>query len=139
MAELTVELPADVAEAAITAGVDEVWAELHRALLGVFGEGTAAAVVVECPTVMDGTVLRWYLTEERALHRDEVLSASRNGVVLQAYRYLDSVPAVWVAEAHEAYRRMRRSQHADLSDLVTHRIVGGGPRRRVEPITPTEG
>ncbi len=84
----------------------------------------ATTVVVEYPTVMDGVVFRWFRSVEDAEDsvRNEVMSASRNGVMVPARTYLGDVPVAWVAAAADACRRLRRSGGAEPPGLVTHRF-----------------
>ena len=79
-----------------------------------------SAVVTVTPTVMDGTVVRWYETEREALHREPMISASRNGVLVTGF--LHEVPAEVLAAATAAFEALRADRNADLSHLATHRM-----------------
>lgn len=87
-------------------------------------------VVTVTPTIMSGTVVRWYRNVRAAEDGREVLSASRDGVMVTGGHLL---PAEWLTAATSAYEAMSRGQR-DMSHLATHRrtkILGGD----LEPIT----
>jgi len=76
-------------------------------------------VVTVTPTIMDGTVVRWY----RSLAAAEspavcgIISASRTGVIGGG----DLItPADWEA-AWSVHEQLSRDQSADLDHLATHR------------------
>ena len=81
-------------------------------------------VVVITPTFMDGPVVRWYRSEAAARHGGEIMSASRNGVLVSGY--LHEVPADAIADAQQAYRSLARRIYGadtpgDVAVLATHR------------------
>lgn len=83
-------------------------------------------VVTVTPTIMDGTVVRWYRSIEPAMAdatlavaRGELLSASRDGVLVRCY--LHEVPDDVLRAAREAYQQLKRDRNADLRHLATHR------------------
>lgn len=94
-------------------------------------------IVTVTPTVMDGTVVRWYHDADRLDDLDAIrpmLSASRNGVMVGTY--LHQVPTVLLAAAQDAYETLRRDRGADLRHLATHRSKAMfGP---LEPVTPPD-
>lgn len=72
------------------------------------------------PTVMDGLVLRWYRDETAAQIGDEILSASRNGVLVKGH--LHTVPAEALAKANEAFEILRDNGPRQLAaQMATHR------------------
>lgn len=85
-------------------------------------------VVLVTPTVMDGTVVRWYRDVAAAEQYRPVLSASRNGVTVHA-EYLTSIPDAWVDDARRTHTTLSRNRVADLRHLATHRHqhVPNGP------------
>jgi hypothetical protein len=84
---------------------------------------SGAPVVMVFPTIMDGTVVRWYRTVAAAENHRPVLSASRNGVMVHA-EYLTSIPDAWVDSAKTTYMRLERDRNADVRHLATHRNQG---------------
>ena len=81
------------------------------------------------PTIMDGTVVRWYASEAAAENGHEMASASRNGVVV------DMAPREVALAAYDAYEQLRADRNADMSGLRTHRRNFTGPP---EPIADAE-
>ena len=73
-------------------------------------------VVTVTPTIMDGTVVRWYASLADAEAHRPTVSASRNCVL----EHLEDVPADWRAAADAAHFAMRFNRHADMSSLATH-------------------
>jgi hypothetical protein len=61
------------------------------------------AVVVSRTTIMDGTVVSWFATLGAAEQGREVLSASRNGVMIHGDTYLHTIPGSWLDQAEEAH------------------------------------
>ena len=77
------------------------------------------------PTVMDGTVVRWYADEAG---RTEIASASRNAVIF----HIDGVPAEVRDAAQAAHLELSRNRDADVRHYATHQRKGlFGP---LEPI-----
>lgn len=76
-------------------------------------------IVIVTPTVMDGTVVRWYRADGGP--GEAVLSASRNGVKVRAYLHEveEALPA-----ARAVYETLRADRNADVSHLATHRWAG---------------
>lgn len=72
--------------------------------------------VTSTPTIGDGTVLRWYSSEQQLTWGGESISASRNGVIGGDGQFLtpDLFKAAWDAHVDIAMGR-------DVSHLVTHR------------------
>lgn len=88
-------------------------------------------VVTVTPTILDGTVVRWYLTAAAADRGHEAVSASRNGIIVKAY--LNEVPPEVIAQAEEAYEILRDNGPRELvQDMATHRRKLG--RDGLEPI-----
>lgn len=76
------------------------------------------------PTIQDGTVVRWYRSLRAAEDRAEVVSASRNGVLVRGF--LHEVPAEALAKANEAFEILRRNGPRELvQDMATHRTKLG--------------
>lgn len=71
--------------------------------------------VTSTPTICDGTVVRWFGSEEAMRYSNPVISASRNGV-MGGSRFItpELFHVAW--EAHLAIKR-----GDDVSHLVTHR------------------
>ena len=90
-------------------------------------------IVTVTPTIMDGTVVRWYHNENAVEYGREMVSASRNGVRVNGY--LTDVPGDVLSAAQQAYETLRRDDRTDISHLATHRRRGlFGP---LEPIAET--
>ncbi|MFG1659055.1 hypothetical protein ACGFIY_21235 [Micromonospora chersina] len=79
-------------------------------------------IVTVTPTIMDGTVVRWYSSEDAVEYGREMCSASRNGVRVNGY--LTDVPADVLAAAQQAYEALRRDDRTDVGHLATHRQRG---------------
>jgi hypothetical protein len=82
-------------------------------------ETTDQPVITVTPTIMSGTVVRWYSGLAAAENGREVLSASRDGVMV--LDYLTDVPAAWVDAALQAFQAMRADRRVNLMHLATHR------------------
>lgn len=76
-------------------------------------------VVIVTPTVMDGTVVRWYRSVAAAEQVRASLSASRRGVAVHA-EFLTDIPSAWVEQAVQAHQALAANPRADLSGLATH-------------------
>jgi len=80
-------------------------------------------VVVEYPTIMDGWVVRWYRDEEQANHGDELISASRNGVVRLASSplamELEPIALEVYVKIKGHYRGFGEGEHP-WADVLTH-------------------
>lgn len=97
---------------------------------------TPTAVVIVTPTIIDGTVVHWYRTVEAVEYRNsEVLSASRNGVLVGSGTYLHTIPKPWLEAAEQAHEDLKAGR--DMSRLATH-ITQFGRRGDVEPIEHAE-
>lgn len=77
------------------------------------------AVVIVAPTVMDGTVVRWYRSVSAAETSRASVSASRRGVAIHE-EFLTDIPTAWVEQAGKAHRVLAANPRADLSELATH-------------------
>lgn len=79
-------------------------------------------IVTVTPTIMDGTVVRWYYDEtplaELSSHQPQV-SASRHGVLVHAY--LHTLPDGLLTLAQDVCRQLQRDRDADVRHLATHR------------------
>lgn len=95
---------------------------------------TPQAVVIVTPTIMDGTVVRWYRDSDAVVYGAELLSASRNGVMVLAHCYLHQIPPAWIEAATAAYQDLKAGR--SVAELATHR-TRFGHRSVVEPIEPT--
>jgi hypothetical protein len=80
--------------------------------------GAAPAVVVVRQTVQDGPVLSWFPTFDAAMCRDEVISASRRGVMIHGDVYLHTIRQTWMDAAEEAHATLALAQ--DATHLATH-------------------
>jgi hypothetical protein len=91
-------------------------------------------IVIVTPTIMDGTVVRWYATEHAAVERDEAITASRNGIRVPGD--LADIPDAVIRAAVGAHVVLRDDEDIDLSHLATHRRRGMfGPLEPVERST----
>ncbi len=91
-------------------------------------------IVTVTPTIMDGTVVRWYGSESAAEYGAEMLSVSCDGVKVNVY--LHKVPDDVLALANHVYLSLKRGRRADVQHLATHRRRGMfGP---LEPIATAE-
>ena len=84
--------------------------------------GMSARIVTVTPTIMDGTVVRWYGSLEAAENPAicGILSVSRNGV-MGGGGYITE--ADWSAAA-AVYAQLICNPRADLRHLATHRTKG---------------
>lgn len=88
-----------------------------------------APYITVTPTVMDGTVVRWF-TNQRDMDRCQAaISASRRGVLSDGYITPELFDPAWAA--HLALKA-----GVDVEHLATHRHQGiTGPFVPVEPVT----
>ena len=75
----------------------------------------SSPVVTVTPTIMSGTVVRWYPSLEAAERNDPVVSASRNACLADG-----DVPEEWADAARQAHTRLAVDPDADMSYLATH-------------------
>jgi hypothetical protein len=98
--------------------------------------GRAPAVVVYRATILDGPVLSWFVNLGAAQNGREVISASRNGVMIHGDVYLHTIRRDWLTTAEEAHAALCLGQ--DVGHLATHVhrkvIIGGRPYLTVEPV-----
>jgi hypothetical protein len=73
-------------------------------------------IVTITPTVMDGTVLRWYAADDDT-GRHPVMSVSRNRVAVYDQGLVTPEGALAAAEAHAA---LRCDRYADVRRYATH-------------------
>ena len=86
-------------------------------------------VVVVDHTVMDGQVVRWYRTEQEAATGREVMSASRNGVLVNGF--LQTIPPNLLTIAEDLRQALRAGR--DVRHAATHeRQLRGGTLRKIE-------
>lgn len=88
-------------------------------------------VVIVTATIEDGSVARWYIHEAAAENGYELMSASRNGVLV--HTYLHNIPEPLLAAATQAWKTLRADRNANIRHLATHRhkyLLG----REVEPV-----
>lgn len=83
-------------------------------------------VSIAFPTIMDGTVIRWYANLDAAEHGDPVASASRNRVEV----YRDDVHPRIRDAAEAAHRELAANRHADVRHYTTHEKTRGGIQPR---------
>jgi hypothetical protein len=92
-----------------------------------------APVVTVTPTIMGGTVARWYRDERSAENGRPVLSASRDGVMVHGEVYVASdrghwhLPGEWIDSAREAHAALTADRRAYLGHLATHTHPFFGP------------
>lgn len=80
-------------------------------------------IVTVTPTIMDGTVVRWYAGEDAEDRAEELASASRNRAIVA-----DSAPDSLRCTAESVHAALRQNRNADLNYLATHRREGlSGP------------
>lgn len=99
------------------------------------GRERPAEVVTVTPTIMDGTVVRWYANLAAAENRHEYLSASRNAVMVDAeMKDTAEVGEIVTAiqRACDVMVRLRRGD--DVRDLATHDRPFAS--RRLDPVLP---
>jgi len=75
-------------------------------------------VVISFPTIMDGTVLRWYRSERAAEYSREFLSASRNGITTEGV--LDARDRPILEQAWIVHEALAADRAADVSVYITH-------------------
>lgn len=92
-------------------------------------------IVTVTPTIMDGTVVRWYLTDDpEAALTAPGISASRNEVRVNVPE--DEIPPAIRAAAQAGHEALRRDPEVDLAGLATHRRQGLlGPLRPIKEVT----
>lgn len=73
-------------------------------------------IVTITPTIMDGTVLRWYPSLAAAEDDRAIASASRNKVEF----YTDDVPPRIRDAAQAAHRELSANRNADVRHYATH-------------------
>lgn len=88
-------------------------------------------VITVTPTVMDGTVVRWYVNTTAAETGTDVMSACREGVLINVH--LHKVPVEWLLTATQVHERLRKDRSADLAHLATHRKT-----RMFGPVEPVD-
>jgi hypothetical protein len=102
--------------------------------------GVAPAVVVYRTTIMDGTVLSWFLNLGAAKYGRPVISASRVGVMVHGDTYLHQIPRPWLDAAEEAHAALCLGR--DVEHMATHRRTFPGwrtlPGMDLEEIKRTE-
>lgn len=88
-------------------------------------------VITVTPTIMDGTVVRWYTNLAAAENGREMASASRNRVML------DGAPKTIADVAYIVHAQLKTDPNTDdLKHLATHRhtsLLG----HNLEPVEPT--
>lgn len=77
-------------------------------------------VVVATPTVMDGTVVRWFRSMAAFQCHQPSVSASRARVSIHDDEY-QTLPQDWVALAMDVHRQLARDPRANVGHVVTHR------------------
>jgi hypothetical protein len=98
---------------------------------GEGGSNAAADGIVSTvtPTIMDGTVVRWYRSEIAAETHRVMVSASRNGISVGEHLTNGEVTPGVMERAELVHELLRRKPDADLSGWATHRrerTFGGG-------------
>lgn len=78
-------------------------------------------IVIHFPTIMDGSVVRWYRTIDDAKQGLAVTSASRNSV----FGFGELTPEIFNA-AWEIHERLKGDPGASVADITTHRKSFGG-------------
>lgn len=83
-------------------------------------------IVIGTHTVMDGFVIRWYSNEATAERGNEMISASRKGVM--SGKGVMITPALFDTAwtAHKRMERAIRATKEDFSDMLTHDRAFGG-------------
>jgi hypothetical protein len=79
-------------------------------------------IVIDFPTMMDGTVVRWYHSVGAAKASESIISASRNAVIATGEITPEVFSAAWAI--HE---RLKADPCATVADVTTHRksLLGG--------------
>lgn len=93
-------------------------------------------ICVAYPTVMDGLVLRWWLSMEAySAHEREVASASRNRAIIEPECTLDICKLADQAHSylHEQYGGSLHPR-LDVARWVTHKHAGGILSRELKPV-----
>lgn len=72
-------------------------------------------IAVKYPTIMDGTVVRWYANGEAFANGQEIVSASRVGVYARGY-----VTRAQYDAADAIHQRLKANPDADVADAITH-------------------
>lgn len=92
-----------------------------------------APIVTVTPTIMSGTVVRWFTSLEAANRCEPVMSASRDRVVFHGDATADTVPKEWqdaAQMAHVALAAQGHRYYAPTPESVTvlatheHRLFG---------------
>lgn len=87
-------------------------------------------IAIKFPTIMDGTVIRWYASESDAKAHNQVISASRNGVYGHGKLTPEYFDAAWAAHARLIAGR-------SVDEIATHKIsLLGGVVTPIEPTAP---
>jgi hypothetical protein len=92
-------------------------------------------IVTVTPTVMDGTVVRWYAGDNPDSIGSPQVSVSRNGVLVNGY--LHEVPEGVLDQAKQLYEgwRINRDAWPDIDRIATHKRRGFlGPLEPVEKV-----
>lgn len=77
-------------------------------------------VVVAVPTVMDGTVVRWFRSMAAWQHHQVSVSASRHRVSVHDDEF-QTLPQEWVALAIDVHHHLARDPRTGVGHVVTHR------------------
>jgi hypothetical protein len=78
-------------------------------------------VSVVTPTIMDGTVVRWYRDQADAEAVRPMASASRNRVELDEHLIPAELRARVTDAANAAHRELAANRRADVDHYATHR------------------
>lgn len=88
-------------------------------------DGPHPTVVTVTPTIMSGTVVRWYPNEAAEASHGPHVSASRDAVMIHGTLTFPPDDDGWfraaLAAAHDAYQTLLADPKADMSHLATHR------------------
>jgi hypothetical protein len=93
-------------------------------------------IVTVTPTVMDGTVVRWYAGDDPDSIGSPQVSVSRYGVLVNGY--LHEVPESVLNQAKQLHEGWQRDRNAwpDVEKLATHRRKGLlGPLVPIEKVS----
>lgn len=88
----------------------------------------ADLIVTYTPTIMAGPVIRWHTSEYGAKHVKPIVSASRNGVRVEAY--LSDIPDGLLDLARGTWHALRHGE--DMQHLATHDLNLRGDK--LEPL-----